>query len=110
MLEHLPTNTQVLMFVGNHVPILDWNIFGLWDEHKDLEVVDFTNNKIKEIAGKSKRNKDIIHPSVPPSAMFVLAWLVVFVRSFSFSDTSHFSSIKVTFYGPSIITMEGELR
>ena len=73
MLEHLPTNTQVLMFVGNHVPILDWNIFGLWDEHKDLEVVDFTNNKIKEIAGKSKRNKDRIYPSVPPSAMFVLA-------------------------------------
>ena len=28
----------------------------------------------------------------------------------SFSDTSHFSSIKVSFYGPSIITMEGELR
>lgn len=53
MLEQLPEETEVLIFNGNNVPVLDWNVLGLWDEHKDLAVIDLTNNRIREIAGKS---------------------------------------------------------
>ena len=53
MLEQLPDGIEVLLFNGNHVPVLDWNLLGLWDEHKDLAVIDMTNNRIREISGKS---------------------------------------------------------
>ncbi len=53
MLESLPKNTQVLIFNGNNVPNLDWNVLGIWDEHTKLEVIDFTNNRIRDIPGKS---------------------------------------------------------
>ena len=47
MLEHLPTDTEVLLFNGNNIPELDWNLFGIWDDHLKMEVVDLTNNKIR---------------------------------------------------------------
>lgn len=53
MLEMLPLETQVLLFNGNNINLLDWNLFGMWDDHKYLEVVDLTNNNISEILGKA---------------------------------------------------------
>ena len=40
MLAQLPPQTEVLLFNGNNIPYLDWNIFGVWDDHKNLTVVD----------------------------------------------------------------------
>lgn len=53
MLEYLPEETQVLVFTGNHLDTLPWNLFGIFDEKVNLEVLDLTNNRIKEIQGKS---------------------------------------------------------
>jgi len=53
MLEFLPDGVEVLLFSGNQIPVLDWNLFGIWDEHPKLEVIDLTNNGIREIAGKT---------------------------------------------------------
>jgi len=52
-LEFLPNGTQVLLFNGNNLPMLDWNVFGVWDPHDYLEVVDLSNNKITDILGKT---------------------------------------------------------
>ena len=38
MLEFLPDGVEVLLFNGNQIPVLDWNLFGIWDEHPKLEV------------------------------------------------------------------------
>ena len=38
MLEFLPDGVQVLIFNGNKIPVLDWNLLGIWDEHPQLEV------------------------------------------------------------------------
>ena len=53
MLEDLPSETEVLIFNGNVIPELDWNLFGIWHEHTQLKVVDLTNNRIRSIAGKT---------------------------------------------------------
>jgi hypothetical protein len=53
MLEQLPDGVEVLIFNGNSIPVLDWNVFGVWDEHDKLEVIDLSNNGIKMISGKS---------------------------------------------------------
>ena len=53
MLKQLPLHTQVLLFNGNKIPFLDWNAFGVWDEHVDLRVIDLSNNQIKDIDGKA---------------------------------------------------------
>ena len=39
MLEFLPDGVEVLLFNGNQIPVLDWNLFGIWDEHPKLEVI-----------------------------------------------------------------------
>ena len=39
MLDHFPKGIQVLVFNGNRIQVLDWNVLGLWDEHEDLEVI-----------------------------------------------------------------------
>ena len=39
MLEFLPDGVEVLLFSGNQIPVLDWNLFGIWDEHPKLEVI-----------------------------------------------------------------------
>ncbi len=53
MLDQLPSDTEVLIFNGNNVPHLDWNLFGIWDDHVKLRVIDLTNNGIKTITGKT---------------------------------------------------------
>ena len=30
MLNHLDKRTEVLIFTGNHIPALPWNVFGIW--------------------------------------------------------------------------------
>ncbi|KAK2585810.1 hypothetical protein KPH14_010410 [Odynerus spinipes] len=52
-LEHLPDATQVLIFTGNNLGELSWNIFGTLDKLPSLRVIDMSNNKIREIRGKS---------------------------------------------------------
>jgi len=53
VLEHIPHETEVLIATGNEFRRLPWNIFGIWDNHTKLEVIDLTNNKIQEILGKA---------------------------------------------------------
>ena len=53
MLELLPNGTQVLLFNGNNLGQLDWNLLGVWDDHVKLEVLDLSNNRITDIKGKS---------------------------------------------------------
>lgn len=53
MLEKLPRETQVLIFTGNKIPELPWNVFGELDSLPNLTIIDMSNNHIKEIKGKS---------------------------------------------------------
>jgi len=53
VIEYTPKETEVLIFNGNHFETLPWNLLGIWSEHEKLEVIDLTNNGIKEIQGKS---------------------------------------------------------
>ena len=68
MLKQLPLHTQVLLFNGNKIPYLDWNVFGVWDDHVDLKVIDLSNNQIEDIDGKAfhkvKNGKDINQKSL----------------------------------------------
>ncbi|KAL2715924.1 toll-like receptor 5 [Vespula squamosa] len=52
-LEHLPNATQVLIFTGNDLKELPWNVFGTLDRLPYLRVIDMSNNKIREIRGKA---------------------------------------------------------
>ncbi|XP_078053171.1 trophoblast glycoprotein-like isoform X1 [Augochlora pura] len=52
-LAHLPNETQVLIFTGNYLEELPWNVFGTLDSFPDLRVIDMSNNKIREIRGKA---------------------------------------------------------
>lgn len=53
VLEYVPPQSEIVIFTGNHFPTLPWNIFGIWNDFKQLEVIDLTNNGINEIQGKS---------------------------------------------------------
>lgn len=53
ILEYLPEQTQVLIFNGNFIPELPWNIFGAFNDLSSLSIVDMSNNHIREIRGKS---------------------------------------------------------
>ncbi|KAK9874883.1 hypothetical protein WA026_005695 [Henosepilachna vigintioctopunctata] len=53
MLEMLPEETEWLIFTGNHIPVLDSNIFGEDAILNKLSVIDMTNNGIREIKGKA---------------------------------------------------------
>lgn len=53
MLEHLPPQTEVLIWTGNFVPELPWNVFGAINDLENLTIVDMSNNHIREIRGKS---------------------------------------------------------
>lgn len=53
MLEHLPPQTEVLIWTGNFVPELPWNVFGAINDLANLTIVDMSNNHIREIRGKS---------------------------------------------------------
>ncbi|XP_018328254.1 vasorin [Agrilus planipennis] len=55
MLVELPEETQVLIFTGNYLPTLPWNIFGDFNINNlnNLRIIDMTNNHINEIKGKT---------------------------------------------------------
>ena len=53
VLEHLPRETETLIFTGNNIPVLPWNVFGDQDSTPLLKVVDMSNNAIQEIRGKT---------------------------------------------------------
>ena len=53
MLEFLPPETEVLLFNGNNITHFDWNVFGVWDDHQKLKLIDLTNNNIEDIDGKA---------------------------------------------------------
>lgn len=53
MLKYLPKETESLVFVGNDIPKLPWNIFGDLNNLTSLKSIDMSNNKIQEIKGKA---------------------------------------------------------
>uniref|UniRef100_A0A1B0D3D2 Uncharacterized protein n=1 Tax=Phlebotomus papatasi TaxID=29031 RepID=A0A1B0D3D2_PHLPP len=53
VLENLPPETEVVIFTGNHIPELPWNVFGQMNDLESLTIVDMSNNGIQEIRGKS---------------------------------------------------------
>lgn len=53
MLQNLPSETESLIFTGNNIPTLPWNVFGDQDQTPLLKEVDMSNNAIKEIRGKA---------------------------------------------------------
>lgn len=53
ILEYMPINTEVLIFTGNNIPELPWNVFGSINNYSNLNVVDMSNNRIQNIRGKS---------------------------------------------------------
>lgn len=52
-LENLPPETEVLIFSGNHIEQLPWNVFGTLGELEKLRIIDLSNNKIRDIPGKA---------------------------------------------------------
>lgn len=53
VLEKLPDQTEVLIFTGNYITELPWNVLGTMNDWKALKIVDMSNNHIREIRGKS---------------------------------------------------------
>lgn len=53
MLKELPEQTNMLIFTGNHLNVLPINIFGDDPYLSELEVIDMSNNGIREIKGKT---------------------------------------------------------
>uniref|UniRef100_A0A1A9WRT2 LRRCT domain-containing protein n=1 Tax=Glossina brevipalpis TaxID=37001 RepID=A0A1A9WRT2_9MUSC len=53
VLEFMPDDVQILIFTGNNIPELPWNVFGSINNYKKLKIVDMSNNHIREIRGKS---------------------------------------------------------
>lgn len=53
VLERMPQDVEVLIFTGNVLINLPWNIFGKINEYPKLRVIDMSNNHIREIRGKS---------------------------------------------------------
>lgn len=53
MLASLPLNTEVLLFVGNKITELPWNVFGTYVNMTKLKLIDMSNNQIRDIKGKS---------------------------------------------------------
>jgi len=63
MLRYLPNETEVLVFVGNHITCLENNVLGMTQEHEVLKVIDMSNNRLEEITGKAfhkVRNVEIL--------------------------------------------------
>ncbi|XP_066150782.1 leucine-rich repeat-containing protein 15 [Euwallacea fornicatus] len=52
-LQVLPEQTNVLIFTGNHLNVLPMNIFGDSPYLSELQVIDMSNNGIREIKGKT---------------------------------------------------------
>lgn len=65
VLEHMPVSVEVLLFTGNMLIDLPWNIFGRINEYPKLRIIDMSNNHIREIHGKryqlQKKTKSWFH-------------------------------------------------
>nr|AFH36360.1 FI20027p1 [Drosophila melanogaster] len=53
VLEFMPEQVEVLIFTGNRITELPWNVFGSINNYKQLRIVDMSSNHIREIRGKS---------------------------------------------------------
>ncbi|XP_055636825.1 SLIT and NTRK-like protein 4 [Toxorhynchites rutilus septentrionalis] len=53
VLEYLPPQTEVIIFTGNYIEELPWNVFGAINDLVNLTIVDMSNNHIHEIRGKT---------------------------------------------------------
>lgn len=53
VLEKMPANVEVVIFTGNFLQTLPWNIFGTINEYPHLRIIDMSNNHIREIRGKT---------------------------------------------------------
>ncbi len=53
MLEYMPLQTEVLIFTGNFIQELPWNVFGAINSMENLTIIDMSNNHIRSIRGKS---------------------------------------------------------
>lgn len=53
ILKNMPETTQVLIFTGNIITELPWNVFGAINDYNYLKIVDMSNNHIQEIRGKT---------------------------------------------------------
>lgn len=53
VLEFMPQEVEILIFSGNFIPELPWNVFGSINNYKNLKIVDMSNNHIREIRGKT---------------------------------------------------------
>ncbi|XP_037731914.1 trophoblast glycoprotein [Drosophila subpulchrella] len=53
VLEFMPDQVEVLIFTGNRITELPWNVFGSINNYKQLRIVDMSSNHIREIRGKS---------------------------------------------------------
>lgn len=53
ILEFMPPQVEILIFTGNNIETLPWNVFGTINDYLSLEIVDMSNNHIREIRGKA---------------------------------------------------------
>lgn len=53
ILENMPAKTEILIFTGNKIKELPWNVFGAINDYNYLKIVDMSNNNIQEIRGKT---------------------------------------------------------
>lgn len=56
VLAHMPLEVEVLIYTGNVLVQLPWNIFGTINEYPKLRIIDMSNNHINEIRGKIENN------------------------------------------------------
>lgn len=53
VLAYMPAEVEVLIFTGNRLNTLPWNIFGRDNDYPKLRIIDLSNNHIHEIHGKT---------------------------------------------------------
>lgn len=60
VLEHMPSEVEVVIFTGNVLANLPWNIFGKINEYPKLRVIDMSNNHIRDIRGKTYHHVQLV--------------------------------------------------
>lgn len=53
VLEFMPQEVEILIFTGNYITELPWNVFGSINNYENLKIVDMSNNHIRDIRGKA---------------------------------------------------------
>ena len=53
VLEVLPNITEAVIFTGNDIKSMPWNVFGKLNDYPKLQIIDMSNNNIEEIKGKT---------------------------------------------------------